>query len=364
MPLLDRRTLAVARTILILVALGAFIYGARHTLIAFVLAIFFAYLIEPLVSEVERWHAVSRGSRALAIAEVYFVLAIVLAGVVLKVEPYVASEGPHLLSSAPSLLSRLSSGEIVHSIGVKQKWSYTTQHYAEHLLDQYRPAILAGIKQIGLQLGAIAAETIWVILIPILAIPFLTHRSRTFDFGLKALRLHPPVLTFVRSALRDVDNMAAHYIRAQLVLTTLAMVVYTVVLVAAGVQYGALLGVTAGMLEFIPMIGPLLGAIAILGVAFLTGFHPMWTLFLFLGGWRLLQDYFTSPRLMHSTLKLHPYVVIFAVLAGAEIAGFLGVFLSIPIAATLNIIWRCWRAYSDSEALQEADASPSQPRAA
>lgn len=364
MPLLDRRTLAVARTILILVALGAFIYGARHTLIAFVLAIFFAYLIEPMVSEVERWHAVSRGSRALAIAEVYIVLAVIFAGVVLKVEPYVASEGPHLLSSAPSLLDRVNPGEIVHKIGIRQKWSYTTQRYAERLLNQYRPAILAGIKQIGLELGAMATETIWAILIPILAIPFLRHRMGIFDFGLKALRLHPPVLTFVRSALRDVDNMAAHYIRAQLVLTVLAMVVYTIVLVAAGMQYGALLGVIAGMLEFIPMIGPLLGAIAILGVALLTGFHPLWTLVLFLGGWRLLQDYFTSPRLMHRTVRLHPFVVIFAVLAGAEIAGFLGVFLSIPLAATFHIIWRCWRAYCDSEGLKEADASPSQPRAA
>jgi len=364
MPFLDRRTLAVARTILILIALGAFIYGARHTLIAFILAIFFAYLIEPLVSQVERWHAVSRGSRALAIAEVYLVLAVLLAGVVLKVEPYVASEGPHLLSSAPSLLGRLSSGEIVHKIGIKQKWSQTTQRYAEHLLYQYQPALLAGIKQIGLQLGSIATGTIWAILIPILAIPFLSHRMRIFDFGLKALRLHPPVLTFVRSALKDVDTMAAHYIRTQLVLTVLAMVVYTIFLVAVGMQYGALLGVTAGVLEFIPMIGPLLGAIAILGVAFMTGFHPLWTLILFLGGWRLLQDYFTSPRLMHSTLKLHPFVVIFAVLAGAEIAGFLGVFLSVPIAATLNIIWRSWRAYSDSEVLEETDPSQSQPRAA
>lgn len=364
MPLLDQRTLAVARTILILVAIGAFIYGARHTLIAFLLAIFFAYLLEPLVCRVESWHRVSRGSRALAIAEVYVVLGVIVVVIVLKFEPYLASEGPRLLSAAPSLLDRLGSGEIVQKFGSRQGWSYSTQRHVEHFFVQYRPTILAAIKQIGLEAGAVATESVWIFLIPILAIPFLKHGTKIFEFGLKALRLSQPAFAFARAALRDVNTMAAHYIRTQLVLMVLALVVYTVVLVAVGMQYGVLLGVIAGLLDFIPMIGPLLGAIAILGVAFLTGFHPLWALVVFLGGWRLVQDYVTSPHLMHRTLKLHPFVVIFAVLAGAEIAGFLGVFLSIPIAATVQIVWRCWRTYRKSEALQDADSSEARPRAA
>jgi predicted PurR-regulated permease PerM len=56
-----------------------------------------------------------------------------------------------------------------------------------------------------------------------------------------------------------------------------------------------------------------------------------------------MQDYFNSPKLMQHSVKLHPFAVIIAVLAGAEIAGVMGVFLSIPIAATLQIFWRRWR---------------------
>lgn len=364
MPLLDQRTLAVSRTILILVALGAFLYGARDTIIAFIMAIFFAYLVDPLVSWVEGWHRVSRGSRALAIAEVYVVLAVIFAVVTLEVIPYIGAEGPHLLSSAPSLLDRLGSGEIVHKIGSKQGWSYATQRHAQHFFAQYRSAILAAIQRIGLEAGVIATKMIWVVLIPILAIPFLKDGAKIVDLGFRVLKLRPPVLTFTRAALKSMNDMAAHYIRTQLVLMVLALIAYTVVLVAAGVQYGALLGAIAGLLEFIPMIGPLLGAVAILGVAFLTGFHPIWMLVVFLGGWRLLQDYFTSPHLMHRSVKLHPFVVIFAVLAGAEIAGFLGVFLSIPVAATVQIIWRCWRTYSESEGLQDAGTPPAPSRAA
>jgi predicted PurR-regulated permease PerM len=109
----------------------------------------------------------------------------------------------------------------------------------------------------------------------------------------------------------------------------------------------------------------MIGAVLILGVAFLTGFHHILLLVLFLGCWRLLQDYFNSPRLMRDQVQLHPFVVIFAVLAGAEIAGFLGVFLSIPIAATVRIIWRSWRTYYERVTpTQVDDARRSRPNAA
>jgi predicted PurR-regulated permease PerM len=78
-------------------------------------------------------------------------------------------------------------------------------------------------------------------------------------------------------------------------------------------------------------------------VAFLANYHHLLVVALFLGGWRLLQDYFTSPRLMGGTLELHPLAVIFAVLVGGEIGGVIGVYLSIPIAAALRIVWRRWQ---------------------
>ena len=62
-----------------------------------------------------------------------------------------------------------------------------------------------------------------------------------------------------------------------------------------------------------------------------------------------MQDYVNAPRIMGNTLELNPLATIFAVLAGGEIAGVLGVYLSIPIMATLRIVLRRWRTYSDVE---------------
>lgn len=366
MPLLDGKTLSVTRTVCVLFITAAFIYGARHTLLAFLLSIFFAYLVSPLVSRVERWRAISRGSRALAIAEVYVILALVIAGVAIGFGPTVAADGRKLISSAPSLLQRLGSGEIVHQIGSTRGWSYETQVRVEHFLAQHKDTILSWIKQFGLQVGAVVAQSFWFFLIPILAIPFLNNAPAIVEFIFRALRLRPQARTFSEVVLQDVHSMAANYIRVQLLLAGMAIVAYTVVLAASRVQYGVVLGITAGILEFIPMIGPIVGAVLILSVAFVTGFHHILLLVLFLGCWRVLQDYFNSPRLMHDQVQLDPFVVIFAVLAGGEIAGFLGVFLSIPIAATIRIVWRSWRSYYEKARppLQENDLAGPQKKAA
>ncbi len=349
MPILDPRTVSVARTLLILAVLVSFVYGARHTLIAFLMAIFFAYLVSPLVSRVERWRRISRGSRALAIAEVYVILALIVTGLILGLGPRVAVDGRQLISAAPSLLDKLGSGEIVHKIGSTRGWSYQTQVRGEHLLAEHKDAVLAWIKQFGLQVGALVAQVFWIVLIPILAIPFLNDAPEIVEFVFSALRLRPQARTFAEVVLQDVNSMAANYIRAQLILAALAIVADTVVLVASHVQYGIVLGVVGGALEFIPLVGPAIAAAMIFAVAFLTGFHHLILLLVFLGCWRLLQDYFNSPRLMHENVHLQPFVVIFAALAGGEIAGFLGVFLSIPVAATVHIIWQSWRTFGERD---------------
>jgi predicted PurR-regulated permease PerM len=361
--LLDQRTTAVARTLFIFIVAGAFLYGARKTIAIFVFAVFFAYICEPLVSWLEGRRAVSRGSRRVAILEVYIVLGILCAVVALGAGPHLASEAHQLFAAAPQLFNKLASGQIARQIGSNRGWSYDTQLRLQHFLARHRSEILAWIQELGFKLGRIVTNAFWLLLIPILAVFFLKEGRALAEAAVRTLRLHPQARSFVHAALEDINTMAAHYIRAQLILAGLSTVVYTIMLGLSGVPYGVALGFFAGMLEFIPIIGPLVGAITVIGVAYLTGFHYAWALVLFFGGWRVVQDYVNSPLLMHRTVRLHPMGVIFAVLAGAEIGGFIGVYLSIPIAAALQILWRRWRAYSDA-AQVIAETQRSKPRAA
>ena len=70
-------------------------------------------------------------------------------------------------------------------------------------------------------------------------------------------------------------------------------------------------------------------------------------LLIFLGTWRLVQDYVSSPRIMGRSMELHPLAAIFGVMAGGEVAGILGIYLSIPVMATLRILFRRWRLYAE-----------------
>lgn len=353
MALLDPRTTAVARTLLIFFLIGAFIYSARQTIVVFIFAIFFAYVFEPLVSRLQTWHAVSRGSRGIAIAEVYLVLALACAAMALGAGPAIASEGRDLTKSAPALFDKLVSGQIARQIGSSRGWSYETQVRIQHFLAGHRQAILTWVQQLGLKAGSFVTNAFWLALIPILAVFFLKEGRQLAEYGVQGLRLGPTARSYVRAAMRDVNDMAAHYIRAQLILAGLSILAYTLVLALSGMQYGVILGVFAGILEFIPIVGPLVGAVAVLVIAYLTGFHYIWLLVFFFLGWRVVQDYVNSPQLMHRSVRLHPLAVIFAVLAGGEIAGIIGVYLSIPLAAALQILWRRWQTYSEAMADKE-----------
>ena len=85
----------------------------------------------------------------------------------------------------------------------------------------------------------------------------------------------------------------------------------------------------------------------IVGVALLIGYKHWLMLIVFLGVWRLIQDYVSSPRIMGHSMELHPLAAIFGVMAGGEVAGILGIFLSIPVMASLRIVFRRWRLYAE-----------------
>ena len=128
--------------------------------------------------------------------------------------------------------------------------------------------------------------------------------------------------------------------RALVLLGVVAALSYGIFFTIIGVPYGILLAAVAFPLEFIPMVGPLAGGVIVLLVAGLSGFHHLVAIFVFLIAYRLFQDYVVSPHLLSSGMKLHPLLVIFGVLAGGSIAGIAGSFLSVPVLATLRIVYR------------------------
>jgi predicted PurR-regulated permease PerM len=191
------------------------------------------------------------------------------------------------------------------------------------------------------------AKQAWLfIVVPILSIFFLKD-GRAFGELLLSLVQSRPQRELLEGVLNDLNQMLAHFIRAQLTLAALTLVAYSAFLGSMRVPYALVLGTTGGLLEFIPVVGPLAAAIIIMSVALLMTYKHWIILLVFLGLWRLLQDYVTSPRIMGKSMELHPLAAIFGVMAGGEIAGILGIFLSIPVMASLRIVFRRWRLYAE-----------------
>jgi len=338
----DRRTASVLVTILLFVAAGAFIYGASRVLIIFLLAILFAYLLEPLVSHVESRTVLSRGSRGLAILEVYAVFCLAITLIFLLLGPGIMDQARNLANALPGLFQKVSSGQIAVQIGSKRGWSYATQIRLQEFLASHSDVMVRWLGAEGARVAGFAQNAVWFLLIPILAVFFLKD-GRHFAERLLEMVERRQQKRFLAGLTEDLNEMLAHYIRTQLVLAGLSLAAYIGVLTLLRVPYASAVGAVAGVLEFIPIVGPLVGAAAILGVAFLANYQHLLVVALFLAIWRLLQDYVNAPRLMGGKLELHPLAVIFAVLVGGEIGGVIGVYLSIPIVAALRIVWRRWQ---------------------
>ncbi|HEY3620176.1 MAG TPA: AI-2E family transporter [Candidatus Sulfotelmatobacter sp.] len=344
MLLADARTARVLVTVL-LFALGlGFLYVARVTLIAFLFAIFFAYLMSPLVNRLE---TLLRG-RVRAIAFIYSLLLLLVVVFLVLVGPKVTREAAKMGQSLPTVLAQLKSGQLANQLGQEHGWNERYTLLAQSFLTGHSEEIAQLAQRVGLRVADVAKEAWLFFVVPLLSIFFLKDGRAFSDVLLSSIQSRPQ-REFLQNVLNDLNQMLAHFIRAQLTLAALTLVMYSTVLGIMRVPYALVLGTVGGLLEFIPVVGPLAAALAIVSVALLMSYKHWLILIIFLGIWRLLQDYVSSPRIMGESMELHPLAAIFGVMAGGEVAGILGIYLSIPVMAGLRIVMRRWRLYAEKK---------------
>jgi predicted PurR-regulated permease PerM len=329
----------------LLFALGlGFLYVARATLIAFLFAIFFAYLMSPLVNRLE---TLLRG-RVRAIAVIYSLLLVLVVVFFVLVGPKVTREGAKMGQSLPTVLAQLKSGQLANQLGEEHGWNQRYTLLAQSFLASHSEEIEKLAQRVGLRVADVAKEAWLFFVVPLLSIFFLKDGRSFSDFLLSTIQSRPQ-REFLENVLNDLNQMLAHFIRAQLTLAALTLVMYSAGLGIMRVPYALVLGTLGGLLEFVPVVGPLAAALVIVSVALVLSYQHWLILIIFLGIWRLLQDYVSSPRIMGESVELHPLAAIFGVMAGGEVAGILGIYLSIPVMAGLRIVLRRWRLYTEKK---------------
>jgi len=344
LPLIDTKTTRVLFTALLFALALGFLYVARRTLVAFLFAILFAYLMDPAVSRLEKFVR----SRGRAIAVIYLLLIILLVGFFFFVGPQIGRQTQKLSEALPALIEKIGSGQIAEQLGVEHGWSDATRDQLKGFLINHRSDLLSMAQRAGLRVAEVAQQSWLLIVVPILAAFFLKD-GQGFSQVVLSLVNTRPQREFVEGVLGDLNQMLAHFIRAQLTLAAISLVAYVGFMGAMRVPYALVLGTAGGFMEFVPVVGPLLAGLVILGVALLMSYPHWMILLIFLVALRLVQDYVVSPRIMGKSMELHPLAAIFGVLAGGEIAGVLGIYLSIPVMASLRIVFRRWRLYAEKK---------------
>ena len=332
--MLDPRTLRVAWTLLAVAAALALVYLLRTVLLLLVFSVVFAYLIFPLVKLVERGLPGAR-RRPVAIGVVYLVLVAVLTSIVALVGPLLVREVADLGAKVPEMSAQIHSGRIVGNIFPNWRGA----DVLDGLVRSHLPEVLAYAQYV--LTGALAwLSGAWiVVLVPIFAFFFLRDSERLAD-AVTGLIDDDGRRQLSVTIARDLHSVVGEYLRALILLCVLTFGVWSVLFWVAGVPYALVLAAIGGTLEFLPVLGPVVAGVIVIGVALFSGFAHPWLLALFVVVWRFGQDYVSSPLIMGRGVELHPGLVIFGVLAGGEVAGPAGMFLSVPVMAGVRIVWR------------------------
>ncbi|MGH7301959.1 MAG: AI-2E family transporter [Candidatus Rokuibacteriota bacterium] len=334
-PILDPRTLRVVWTVLAVTGALALLYLLRAVLLVLVFAVVFAYLIFPLVKLAERGLPRS-GRRALAIGVVYLVLAAALSTLVGLVGPRLGRELATLGQKFPEISTQIRSGRVISNIFP----GWGGAEVLDEMVRAYLPQVVE-YAQLALTgaLGWLAGA--WtVIMVPIFAFFFLQDAERAASAATDAIGEQGGRRELWRTIAQDLHTVLGEYVRALVLLCVLTFVVWTVLFLIAGVPYAMVLAAIGGTLEFLPVVGPAAAGIMVVSVALFSGFDHPWLLALFIVIWRLVQDYVSSPLIMGRGVELHPALVIFGVIAGGEVAGVAGMFLSVPVIAGIRVVWR------------------------
>lgn len=309
-------------------------------LLPFVVGLAVAYLLDPVVDRLER----CRLPRWLATTLVLLSFVVILVLMALLLLPLVQAQVAHLIEVLPNYATAVRErvlpmlDRLVHRLSPEdvERLRGAAGTYAGEVVG-WVGRVLSGILSGGLALFDVLSV---LFITPIVAF----YLMRDWDLMVAKvdgwLPLHHAAT--IRQQVRQVDETLAGFVRGQALVCLVLGVFYAVALSAAGLDFGLVIGLVAGLLSFIPYVGSLFGFVSSTGLALLQ-FDDLWrvgiVMAIFLFG-QAVEGNVLTPKLVGEKVGLHAVWVIFALLAGGTLFGFVGVLLAVPVAAVIGVLTR------------------------
>ena len=322
------------------------IYTLSSVLMPFVAGMILAYLLDPLVDRVEKI-GIRRSLSTFFVLTIFFVCS---AGSSLLLLPVILNQLSNLTSFLPTLINNLEPF-------IRQVRSLVDNAIKADNSNQLSLPVADILNWAGGFLTEIISNSLafanllsLIIITPIVAFYLL----RDWDLIINKVKSWMPITQKVRivEQVVKVDRSLSALVRGQGTVCLILALYYSVSLTAVGLQFGILIGIFAGIVSFIPFVGAILGAIFSIGfsiIQFETYTPILLVAGIFLIG-QVLEGNFLTPKLIGEAVGLHPVWVIFALLTGATLFGFLGVLLALPIAVVVAVLIRfSLRSYLESE---------------
>jgi predicted PurR-regulated permease PerM len=323
--------------VLSLAGVGGLLYLLGPILTPFLVGALLAWLGNPLVAHLQRW----RIPRGIAVIAVFLCIMLVLPLLLLLIVPMVVREFASLLAHAPAAITWFQN--------TAAPWlaAHLNLDPQELQLQNLGSLLTDNIESTGKFAGnalltvSHSTHTVFLIFVDLLLIPIVTfYLLRDWNAMLtRIVQLLPRAqVPIVERLARDCDAVLAAFFRGQLLVMLCMAAIYSVGLSIVGLESAAAIGVIAGFLGFVPYLGIATGIVLALLTALLQGggWLLLWVLLVFAFG-HLMESWLLTPRLIGQRIGLHPVLVIFAILAGGELFGFVGVLLALPAAAAAKV---------------------------
>jgi predicted PurR-regulated permease PerM len=318
------------------------LYVLRDVLLPFVAGLALAYLLDPLADRIQRLGLGRLGATLLILTMfvVFFVVTLVL------VAPLIAQQLAAFIGKLPGYVARLQAliveqgGPLLERFGGPEVLADMQSSIGEFV---GQGAAWFGRFLQSLWSGGQAIISIFALLVvtPVVAFYLLVDWDKMVAKidGWVPLRHRETV----RRLARDIDRAIAGFVRGQSAVCLILGTFYAVALEVVGLNFGALIGMVSGILTFIPYVGSLTGLVLSVGVA-VVQFWPDWTMILLTLGifvfGQFVEGNILSPKLVGDAVGLHPVWLMFALLAFGSLFGFVGLLLSVPLAAAAGVLAR------------------------
>jgi predicted PurR-regulated permease PerM len=335
----DRR---VWSWLIIAAAIGGLLYFLAPVLTPFALSALFAYLGNPLVERL----AAKRMSRGSAVAIVFLLMTLAVALLLAIIIPALIEQArsvPGYIDALHAWYDRVAAPWLQSEFGFSLTAIDPGRAFASlraHLDDigRFVPKLLGGLTTSG------AAVMAWVA--NLLLIPLITFYLMR-DWQPMVERLHlmvpRPLEPTVTQLVRESDAVLGSFLRGQMSVVFALAAMYATGLSLAGLKFGMLIGIVAGLVSFVPYLGPVVGIGGGLISAIVSGGDIWVNVALVLGVFmigQMIESFFLTPKLVGDSIGLHPVAVVFAVLAGGQLFGFFGVLLALPASAVILVVLR------------------------